>query len=299
MTSRVANHPRRFAEPRSGFTLVELLVVIGIIGILLGLLLPAVQAVREAARRTQCTNNLKQLGLALHNYHGAHRQIPQAAYEVGENPVEGDIASLSGWTWGTMVLPFVEQAALFNSFDTRFRPTDAMNIERIGTPISVFRCPSEVAMRVDLVNDFFSFEEYSISIDNYGLNQSCDKGLSFRDVTDGLSNTFLLGEKVYTALHAENPDDEFGTFSLAPSACISVWALKSWSDIHLALPSVDTSEIGSPKDIETLLASSSYHTAGAHCVLFDGSVRFISLTTDTRILRALSTPRGGEVIPEY
>lgn len=298
MTYRIASQPDGFAEPRSGFTLVELLVVIGIISILVGLLLPAVQAVREAARRTQCTNNLKQLGLALHNYHGVHREIPQEEYFVGEIPVDEDFVGLSSaWTWGTMVLPFVEQTALYNTFDTRFSPTDAMNIERIGTPLSVFRCPSEVANRVELVADFLTFEEYSLSVDNYAYNGEVpENGLKFGDVTDGLSNTFLLSETVYNSKLI--PGGEFGRLSLAPSACVATLALKGWSDTHFTLSSVLTSRIVDPKDI-FLGESSSYHTAGAHFVLFDGSVRFFAQTTSESMLEAFSSPQGGEVISQF
>lgn len=131
---------------RSGFTLVELLVVIAIIGILIALLLPAVQAAREAARRAQCQNNLKQIGLALHNYHDSYRRFPPA-YVI-------DTRNLNWCSWAVMILPQLEQGALFDRYDTRVPPMDQAgmlghsqtvansNIDVISTPLSVFLCPS-------------------------------------------------------------------------------------------------------------------------------------------------------------
>src|SRR5690606_3459494 len=116
---------RRIRQPRSGFTLIELLVVIAIIAVLIALLLPAVQQAREAARRSQCRNNLKQLGLAIHNYESSHRAIPPGYVAFADYP---NIASLPaddhdpqtwdaapGWGWGALLLPYIEQAGLFES----------------------------------------------------------------------------------------------------------------------------------------------------------------------------------------
>ena len=103
---------------RKGFTLVELLVVIAIIGILIALLLPAVQAAREAARRSQCSNNLKQIGLALHNYHDANKTFP-FAWMVYATDVPG-FSDLNAQVWGTRILPYLEQTALYDQYDSRF-----------------------------------------------------------------------------------------------------------------------------------------------------------------------------------
>src|SRR5262245_43270503 len=140
----------RAASRRAAFTLIELLVVIAIIGVLLGLLLPAVQQVREAANRTQCANNLKQLGLALHGYHGVHKRFPPAyltntyangtAYGVsyGDPSRNGP----PGWAWGTLLLPYLEQQNLYRQFRLDLPCWAPENAAAARTKVSVFLCPS-------------------------------------------------------------------------------------------------------------------------------------------------------------
>jgi len=148
---KVHDIPSLRSRIRSGFTLVELLVVIAIIGILVGLLLPAVQAAREAARRIQCTNNMKQIGLAMHNYASAHRVFPSGyvsfATRTGRGPAWANIHpetwdAAPGWGWGTLLLPFMEQTALSNSIDFRQPIWAPANEAAIAQPLSTFMCPS-------------------------------------------------------------------------------------------------------------------------------------------------------------
>lgn len=126
---------------RRGFTLVELLVVIAIIGILIALLLPAVQAAREAARRAQCSNNCKQIGLALHNYHDSYRAFPMAFFASSTT-----MAYVNAKSWGTALLPYMEQQALYDQYDHNLAPFtplgSAANIDVIRTPVAAFVCPS-------------------------------------------------------------------------------------------------------------------------------------------------------------
>lgn len=136
---------------RNGFTLIELLVVIAIISILIGLLLPAVQKVREAANRMKCSNNLKQLGLALHAYEGANGYFPPA-YQTADTKTTGSAFgitypddngnSLPGWAWGTLVLPYVEQDNLFRLFDMNAGCWAPQNAGAVKTKVNVFLCPS-------------------------------------------------------------------------------------------------------------------------------------------------------------
>jgi len=151
---------------RIAFTLVELLVVIAIIGILVALLLPAIQAAREAARRTECTNKMKQLGVAIHNYHDTHKQFPPAGINYGwardstDYPITGQILNVSGWV---MTLPFLEQQQLYDRYEpeycacnyirnppinsltgaTAVAATSATNSDVVCTQLKCFLCPSD------------------------------------------------------------------------------------------------------------------------------------------------------------
>lgn len=282
---------------RSAFTLVELLVVIAIIGVLAGLLLPAVQMAREAARRTQCKNNLKQLVLAVHNYHAAHRVIPALVYE---QQLDLDVAT--GWSWGMMLLPFVEQSNLYNSMDMRFPPGSAPNRALLATPMNVFRCPSEVAERTVDILDPISFDELELTVDNYGYNFELGgwgelegEHIGFGEVKDGLSQTILLGE---AALGSFEEPEGIGSVIWAPNAVCVALGLKGWSDTYFADPVVATFGVVAPGE-EPLMASS-YHTGGAHMALFDGSVHFFPRSTaEDGILPAMSTLYGGEVIGDF
>src|SRR6184192_456817 len=137
----------RHSSFRWGFTLIELLVVIAIIGVLIGLLVPAVQKVRESGARVQCQNNLKQLGLALHNYHDANRRFPPA-YVTWDTRARGTAAGIaypdenmngpSGFAWGALILPYLEQAPLYRSFNFNLPCWDPANAAAARTPVSVF-----------------------------------------------------------------------------------------------------------------------------------------------------------------
>ena len=192
---------------RHGFTLIELLVVIAIIAILIALLLPAVQQAREAARRSQCKNNLKQLGLALHNYHDTYGMFPMAV--IGRPGAGWQCSVMSNgdavpnndyrsWGWGTFILPFVDQAPLYNQLQPdgcRMPNSDATyNGEMLlRQSLPVFICPSDTG---PALNAFF--QNYSKS--NYVINErisNVNTNKRIRDIEDGTSNTLMLAERRY------------------------------------------------------------------------------------------------------
>ena len=222
---------------RFGFTLVELLVVIAIIGILVALLLPAVQAAREAARRMQCGNNLKQLGLAVHNYADTHKTFPSGY--IHTNAATRTALERSHWSWGALVLPFVEQGSLKDTLDVGPRPLwqnllVPAQLAALQTKLTAFVCPSDSGPDMNefgaKINAVYANYEKQVTSDgtdripiaksNY-VGVACssntltppsgdfttygpptgvffwNSGVSFRDILDGTSNTAMLGERCY------------------------------------------------------------------------------------------------------
>jgi prepilin-type N-terminal cleavage/methylation domain-containing protein len=210
-----------------GFTLVELLVVIAIIGILIALLLPAVQAAREAARRSQCTNNLKQIGLGLLNYEGSYKSFPPRAvwgYEVGSAPYPH-----YHHTWLTAILPFVEQQTLYNKID---RNLPAWGQSAIGTAVATLRCPSDAGYNTPSETYNLAITNYvvcegwdwwhartAVSMDIYpvfgqnsiGTDQYRPYTSRMADITDGTSNTLLVAEVTSFGFFQGSTMDTMGT----------------------------------------------------------------------------------------
>tara|TARA_R110002095_G_scaffold50387_3_gene44191 strand:+ start:375 stop:1322 length:948 start_codon:yes stop_codon:yes gene_type:complete len=294
---------------RRGFTLIELLVVIAIIAILIALLLPAVQQAREAARRSSCKNNLKQLGLAFHNYHDAFNTLPMGnRYTGGSHPqsLAGGIRDNS-WGWPLFILPQVEATNIYNALNTDVSPyTPDRNDEWAGdygpslvttneVPCQqmppVFVCPS--AERLGPTN---SYKDYAI---NSGTVHCCAErsndmntwnGVGFmnskillRDVKDGTSNTFLLLEqRHFTTATNNRPTNHFLYVS------------------HNSEGYASTDYIpNAPNDNSHGRVARSDHVGGLHVTLCDGAVRFISNNIDLVTWRALSTRSGKEIIGDF
>ena len=283
------------------FTLVELLVVIAIIGVLMALLLPAVQAAREAARGAQCKNNLRQIGLALHNYHDIHGRLPPGW--IGNAP-EG----VPGWGWTVSILPQIEQQPLHDNLIRRNLPiSDPINQAARETIIPVLLCPSDPhPKRFKLATGaeeeaedqphLHSVDEgtpmFEVSRSNYvgvfGTNEVEDEPANgdgsfyflsntrFSDITDGLSNTLIMGER-----HARFGGSMWqGVVPTANEAMVRVVGVGDHTPNHINHHFDDFT---------------SYHPGGVHFVGGDGSVRRFNDTIDVKVYQALLTRAGGEV----
>jgi prepilin-type processing-associated H-X9-DG protein len=289
---------------------VELLVVIAVIAILVGLLLPAVQAARESARRASCQNNLKQIGLALHNYESSFRMLP-----ISVDPWGTDIPGASGKGWIVGVLPALEQQALYDQlspgFTGSFFAAQGMQLVAIRpfvqTQLEVLRCPSDGSSRV-LSSEQFQWPGIPVALTNYkgvmgdpqlgggasihigtlpdchakgGCNglfyrQTYREPQGFSDVKDGLSNTLMVGEDVAS----EN----------AHSAAF--YANGDYASCHAPLNYFP----GTPLDWPNVMSFRSRHPGGAQFCLADGSVRFVAKTVEHSVYRALSTRSGRESV---
>ncbi len=204
-----------FRPKRRGFTLIELLVVIAIIAVLIALLLPAVQAAREAARRAQCVNNLKQLGLGLHNYHQSINTFPMGmSRQAGSGP--GDYDDLNGngkngwdgWSPQSMMLPYMEQTALYNSINfawsVRISPAYNINSTASTSKIAFFLCPSDGRAGQDNINNYYGSMGPSMAIykqQSPGMFAHRYTCYGIADVQDGTSNTIAFSEAVVGSAH--------------------------------------------------------------------------------------------------
>lgn len=269
-----------------GFTLVELLVVIAIVGILIAMLLPAVQQVREAARRITCGNNIRQTGLALMNYESSHRHLP-SGWQTSNPSIP---ISTPGWGWSATSLPYLEGQNIHDQIDFTKPINDPLHSNIIRTAIPVFLCPSEPAPEiVDLGAP--DQAEFLVGRSNYsgvfGSNEMEDgpsrgngtffanSNLTISDITDGLSNTIIVGER----------RNDFGAVSwvgVVPEITDSALRIVGIADHNPNHPD------GHFEDFR------SYHPAGINVVLGDGSIHFVLNSIAEEVFQALATRDGSD-----
>lgn len=279
---------------RRGFTLIELLVVIAIIAILIALLLPAVQQAREAARRSSCKNNLKQIGLAMHNYHDVNTSFPMGANSQLYSPF-------------VAILPFLEQQNLQNLYDFNRYYADPVNTNAINREVQIYRCPTMTVPRAvpdTTCNEPGAVTSYGASMGTNGFSSngmfdgwggfSNPRAVKIRDITDGTTNTILCGEWNY-----QLEDYLWSGFSCAAKAGQSRWGSHRWGGGYPGVALGDTSGALNVNSAANRLTWRSDHPGGVQILLADGSVRFISENINAGTLDALSTKAGGEVVGEF
>lgn len=351
------NIPIHFQSRRRGFTLIELLVVIAIIAILIALLLPAVQQAREAARRSQCKNNLKQIGLAFHNYHETHTTFPRPAM-IGVTVSSGLELTMSA-SWGTMLLPYLDQAPVYELYDSNLSSVHPNNAEAVKTILPVFVCPSTPSgnprtewtipagtqldpsfpptgsdwnfsggradyvstngVRGDLSSIGYNgypggspprhgWATWIIAVQDVPSFSDGGRGGRMRDLWDGSSNTFMIGELASrNSLYRRNKivpssDPEAQAQAITGGGA---WADpfngEMWSEGR-RYDGTDSGN-GGPCAINCSnfrgAGLYSFHTGGVHVLMCDGSARFVSENIGQSVYCYLVTSQGGEVVGQF
>ena len=315
-------HSRISGPRRVGFTLIELLVVISIIGVLVSLLLPAVQAAREAARRAQCTNNLKQIGIGLHTYHDQHNTFPpgyvSAFTPANDNPFTAQNDTGSGWAWGTMILPQLEQSPLFNAINFNLSIHYHENDTASVTKVSNYLCPSDNTLAlVPLRNQANTATVDTAAGGNYvgmygvgevGAAPGRGTGIFFRnsrvgiaDITDGTTNTFMVGERSHNLSYVTWTARSIGGWLFNTSSfeggtdTFHADAEQCWVQVlgPVGLSDGNRTPNNPRAHVEDYW---SRHPGAVNFLMGDGSVRPIKDSINPMPYRALATRSGGEVL---
>jgi prepilin-type N-terminal cleavage/methylation domain-containing protein/prepilin-type processing-associated H-X9-DG protein len=314
---------------RRAFTLIELLVVIAIIAILIALLVPAVQKVREAAARTQCINNLKQFGLAFHNYHDTNKTFPVLYEKKVTAAYPSTPAFLYRWSALARVLPYIEQSGLANSLDTTVPlyvdPSFAVtpqNVNAVKQLVPLMLCPSD---RGDRVNPAWGSCNYVLNTGDgqfggFGKRAGSngifiDTPLKMTSVTDGLSNTAMLSETILGPGVAAGPTPKVEDYYVSPSGGPLNTGLCDGTTNYMADRGIKWADgealaydhFYTPNSTHwdcfagqySLKAARSRHTGGVNLLLGDGSVRFVSNGVLPATWQALGSRNGNDLVGDF
>ena len=310
----------RVHHSRLAFTLIELLVVIAIIAILIGLLLPAVQKVREAAARMKCSNNLKQIGLAMHGYHDNYQAFPPG-YRAAGAYTDGATDTTPGWGWAAFILPYMEQDNLYRQLDLNKPVEKSAAIQVI---VKGYLCPSDSTPPAAFaVPDAFGNPVAAAAPCSYaaccggdesGTGDTTGLGIFYRnsqtrltEITDGTSNTIMAGDRAWSNANGiwagaiNNAVCLRGKQNPCPGNGAGSYPASTLPQFHTHLNNALTDTDGGLDD------PSSRHSGGSNFAFADGSVRFLrsvpgdnadgSYTTDGLVLQAMGTRANGEVAP--
>ena len=292
-----ATDPRRRA-----FTLVELLVVIAIIGTLVGLLLPAIQSARDAARTSACKSNLRQFGVAMHNYETADRKLPPGYRYVAKPEGNG-----LGFSWGSLLLPFIEEMAIYKEFRFDLPLYDPANLVPREKHLPVFLCPTDPISPTGFVE--MGDERYAMAcyVANFGppdLDETQEKRdgvfsrnskTQLKDITDGLSKTYMLGERQNGPFRHAGVHGHHFEYETAWAGAIRDVDDPSDDHGHMVLFQSGHPPNDSESDDRDV---SSAHLGFAQFLMCDGSVRAVDENIDPTLYLAVSTRAGGEPVAE-
>ncbi|HEY0985004.1 DUF1559 family PulG-like putative transporter [Schlesneria sp.] len=321
---------------RRAFTLIELLVVIAVISVLMGLLLPAVQQAREAARRMDCRNHLKQIGIALHNYHDIYSMFPKAGFAAGFSSSAQlknvNLIRTRTISWGVAILPCLDQAALFNEWDMNRFYLEPENWSVAEEVLPVYLCPSSrTSDRRKLQGDNANFPGIRFGRSDYGANygeraircfgepvgcqaqnnygsNSYDSRGPFTVVSTGYQNNVssrdVIDGLTQTIFVGEAPEALHGIWAghknfFDQSAPINArYSLSSQTKWQSCVTTASSSTLGRI-GCDFGQEFHSYHIGGANFLLGDGSARFISETIDLKVFAALLSYKGEEIVGDY